>query len=528
MPARPRVRYFPLDGPWRERGDEGLEAPPAGRRYEEVVTHRDGSTEVTIVDPNTVHPVEPGPSWHGSTRPDPFWPGPFWPDAAARRFAETRDFLFCHEARAWFVWDGAIWRRDRTGAVRRAIRRTIGAMASGTDPGGQDAASADARVPARWVAAVEASARADPALAAGDADRDAVPWDAAAFDADPWTLGTPGGTVDLATGALRPADPRDRIARATAVPPAETADCPAWRRFLDETACGDGALTRFLQRFLGYALTGDTGEQALLFCFGEGGNGKSVFANTVRGLLGDYARVAAPDLLARAGSAKMARAPSGELAMLRGARLVTASETEEGQGWAEARVKLLTGGDPVTARFVGRDFFTFRPRFKLMVIGNHMPVLRTVDAALRRRLCVVPFCAEPARPDRTLEARLRAEGPAILRWMIEGCLEWQAHGLGRPACVAEATDAYLGGQDLVGLFLDEACETGGECVATASALYAAWCAHAKAAGEVPGSQRRFAAALERHGLKRERTRHARVYRGARLRRPEEGSASPSL
>ncbi len=432
---------------------------------------------------------------------------PLGADEAARRFAEMFAGTLLHDGATWYGFDGAIWRRERgvTRQVRDALRKT-----GHDDP---------------WpglVAAVEQLARSEPALAS-----------TGEWDPDPFLLGTPGGTVDLATGALRPADPADRITRSTSVAPAETSDCPLWRRFLQEamaeTTGGDAALQTFLQRFLGYALTGETCEHALLFGLGEGGNGKSVFVNTVRGLFGDYAAVAAPDLFAQGAERRAGKAHSTEIAMLAGARLVTASETEEGRTWADGRLKLLTGGDPVTARFLAQDHFTFTPRFKLLVVGNHMPVLRTVDAALRRRLCIVPFAHQPAVPDRRLEAKLRAEWPAILRWMIEGCSAWAAEGpdggLGRPAAVATATDTYLAGQDLVAQFLAEWCDRAPTCLETAGDLFAAWCAFARTLGEPPGTQRRLAARLARHGLTREHLHHARVYRGVRLLREGERAAA---
>ena len=480
-----------------------------GGLFERVVTFPDGSTQCEFL------PREEPRSPAG---PD----APVRAEAAARRFAEAAAGTLLHDAATarWFAFDGAIWRREPhvTRRVRAALRE----------------AGVDDPAPG-LVAAVEQLARSEPALQAGRGTvRDSV------WDADPFRLGTPGGTVDLATGALRAADPGDRITRATAVAPAEAtgapADCPLWRRFLAETTGGDAALQNFLQRFCGYALTGDTCEHALLFGLGEGGNGKSVFVNTIRGIMGDYAAVAAPDLLAQGSERRAGKAHSAEVAMLAGARLVTASETEEGRVWADGRLKLLTGGDPVTARFLGRDPFTFTPRFKLLVVGNHMPVLRTVDAALRRRLCVVPFAHRPAVPDRRLEAKLRAEWPAILRWMIEGCLAWAAEGpdgglcggragglssglgggLLRPAAVATATDAYLAGQDLVAQFLAECCDRAPAHHETAAALYSAWCRFARAAGELPGTQRRLAARLDREGFVRERVDHARLYRGVRL------------
>ena len=439
--------------------------------------------------------------------PDAAPAAPLTTEVAARRLAEASAGTLLHDGAGWHAFDGAIWRR--TPDIARQVRAVLRAA-------GQDDPS-----PALLVA-IERCARTDTALATD-----------AACDDDPWLLGTPGGTVDLATGRLRPADPADRITRATSVAPADTADCPLWRRFLDQAMEGDTERTTFLQRFCGYALTGETCEHMLLFGLGEGGNGKSVFVNTVRHIFGTYAAVAAPDLLAHGAGRRAGKAHSAEIAMLAGARLVTAAETEEGRIWADGRLKLLTGGDPVTARFLGRDPFTFTPRFKLLVTGNHRPVLRTVDAALRRRLCLVPFTHTPAVPDRRLEAKLRDEAPAILRWMIEGCSAWAAEGqasgwaggLGRPEAVASATDAYLASEDLVGQFLAEWCDLSPTCLESSADLFAAWCAFARTLGEPPGTQRRLAARLGRHGLTREHLHHARVYRGVRLLREGERFAA---
>jgi putative DNA primase/helicase len=173
-----------------------------------------------------------------------------------------------------------------------------------------------------------------------------------------------------------------------------------------------------------YSLTGTTREHALLFIYGPGGNDKSVLLNTVSGILGDYCRTAPMDTFT---ASPGDRHPT-DLAMLRGARLVTATETEEGRAWAESRIKQMTGGDPISARFMRQDFFTFTPQFKLTITGNHKPVLRNVDEANRRRFKTGPFLHTPPQPDRELEIKLRAEWPGILEWMVEGCLDWQKNG----------------------------------------------------------------------------------------------------
>ena len=200
------------------------------------------------------------------------------------------------------------------------------------------------------MAAVERLARTDRRHAAAIED----------WDRDPWLLNTPGGTVDLRTGDIKPNDPNDLITKATAVAPG--GGCPKFREFLARVTDGDQDLQAFLQRMAGYGLTGSTREHALFFLYGTGANGKSVFLNTLSGAAGDY-HVTAP---MEAFIASHSDRHPTELAMLRGARLVTAIETEEGRRWAESRIKTLTGGDPISARFMRQDFFEFLPVFKLM------------------------------------------------------------------------------------------------------------------------------------------------------------------
>jgi len=409
-------------------------------------------------------------------------------DEAAIRFAERYrgKLRYCHDHGAWFEWSGSIWKRNGTGLAFHFARELARQLVDGEE--------AKVRVQgskAAFAGAVERFARADPTLAVT----------AEAWDRDPWLLGTPGGTVDLRTGALRPAKPEDGITRSTAVVPSDVAECPLWLRFLHETTGGDAEMIRFAQQWAGYSLTGDTREHALVFVFGDGGNGKSVYVNVHVGLAGDYAVTASMDVfIASSGD----RHPT-DLAMLRGARLVTASETEEGRQWAESRIKQLTGGDRITARFMRQDFFTFLPSFKLTIIGNHKPGLRNVDDAARRRFNLVPFTRKPATPDRQLEEKLKAEWPGILRWMIEGCLDWQQNGLVRPESVKAATEAYFDEQDLIGEWLDEKCivdRHNPHRMATTQELFASWSAYAKAANEPAGTERAFSQRLEKHGFVR--------------------------
>ena len=279
----------------------------------------------------------------------------------------------------------------------------------------------------------------------------------------------------------------------------------AWRR---------PELQDFLQRVCGYSLTGITIEDALFFFYGRGGNGKSVFLKTIAGILGDFHKTASMEMFTVSHNE---RHPT-DLAMLRGARLVTAIETEEGKRWDESKLKALTGGDPIAARFMRQDFFEYTPQFKLLVAGNHRPAIRTVDEAIRRRMNLIPFTVTIAKKDRdpNLADKLKGEWPGILRWMIEGCLAWQQQGLQPPPAVTEATDRYLQAEDVMQTWLDDCCECGPNFEDTITNLWAGWKAWAEKTGEFVGSKRKFGERLDDKEFRRNRTNRARNYIGLRF------------
>lgn len=210
--------------------------------------------------------------------------------------------------------------------------------------------------------------------------------------------------------------------------------------------------------------------------------------------------------------------------MLRGARLVAAQETEEGRSWAESRIKMLTGGDPTSARFMHRDFFTFQPAFKLVIAGNHKPSLRNIDEAIRRRFHLLPFnvTIPPAERDPDLFDRLKQEWPAILGWALHGCMNWQAGGLKPPASVVAATAEYFEDEDGLGAWLEEACERDPWADEATRELYASWKAWADRAGLAAGTEPRFREALAKRGFHRKRLpgRNVSGFAGIRLKRPD--------
>jgi len=361
---------------------------------------------------------------------------------------------------------------------------------------------------AKTVAAVERLARADQILA-----RATDIW-----DRDPWLLNTPGGIVDLRTGVRGPHDRDLHMTKITAVAPG--GDCPRWLEFLARITAGNDGLDAFLQRIAGYSLTGITREHSMFFGYGTGGNGKGVFLNTLTGIWGDYAAVAPAETFL---VSKSERHPT-DIAGLRGARFVTAQEIEDGQQWAESKIKALTGGDPISARFMRQDFFTFVPEFKLFVAGNHKPSLRTVDPAIRRRLNLVPFMAEIplAEQDPELPGKLKGEWPGILQWAIRGCTDWHQGGLEAPLCVTAATEQYLEAEDAVLAWLEDCCTVQvGFTVAKADVRdsWSTWC---QRTGQIVGGRNELTDKLVQRGFASDKiTGGKRIFRGFNLLREDQ-------
>jgi putative DNA primase/helicase len=401
----------------------------------------------------------------------------------------------------WMCWDETCWREDDTLAVFdrcRAICRRASAECG-------DAKERDAMkiAAAQTVAAIERLARADRRHAAIVEQ----------WDADLWLLNTPGGTVDLRTGECHGHEREQYLTKMTAASPG--GDCSLWRCFLDRVTDGNSELQAFLQRVIGYCLTGLICEHALFFLYGTGANGKSVLLSTIAGLLGDYAK-SAP---ASAFTASSTEQHPTDLAGLRGARFVTATETEDGRWWAEAKIKNLTGGDRIAARFMRQDFFEYLPQFKLVVAGNHKPGLRSVDEAIRRRLHLIPFTVTIGEQERDpdLAEELKAEYPGILQWAIEGCLMWQKVGLNPPAIVRDATHHYLDAEDAIGRWLEDCCVLERGCWTAARALFSSYQEWCEETGEHAGSEKRFTQQLEARGFERQRTSRAKGFTRIALR-----------
>jgi putative DNA primase/helicase len=355
----------------------------------------------------------------------------------------------------------------------------------------------------KTVAAVERLARSDRRIIAS-----VTQW-----DANPWRLNTPQGVVDLKTGKLKKHRTNYYMTKITAVAPDDNCPIPTWLAFLKRIT--DSAdTTDFLQRMSGYMLTGMTTEHALFFLIGPGANGKSTLINVLLGILGDYHRTAPIETFI---ASRNERHPT-DLAGLHGARLVTSIETEKGHHWSESKIKALTGGDKIAARFMRQDFFEYVPQFKIAIAGNHRPSLRSVDEAIRRRVHLIPFdvVIPHQERDKNLGDRLRDEWPGILAWMIRGCLEWQRKGLAAPQAVVTATDAYMLSEDAFAAWMEEAGVRSERAWEPVSRLYSSWKSWAERSGEIVGSKRQFSQDFEMRGFTFARRDQGRGFYGFKL------------
>lgn len=318
------------------------------------------------------------------------------------------------------------------------------------------------------------------------------------WDADPWAFNVTNGTLNLRTGELRPHRAGDLLTKLAPVEYHRDADAPTWHRFLTEIFAGDDSLIEWFKRWHGYALAAVRTEHLLPVYHGAGANGKSTALDTIAHVMGDYADQAAPDLLTDSGG--FDKHPT-ELADLAGKRLVIASETEKNRRLRVQLVKRLTGDEKLKGRFMRQDFFTFTKTFALVMVTNNKPRVDEDTEAVWRRLRLIPFSVviPPERRNPTLPAKLKAEAPGILRWLVDGCLAWQRDGLGAPNAIERATGDYRAESDPLGDFMAECCLKAPDAWAASDTLrrvYESWC---KERGEHPLSGRDFTEALRRHG-----------------------------
>ena len=422
------------------------------------------------------------------------------------------DLRFCHPWRRWLVWDGMHWAIDETREVERRAKLTARSIYR---EAARPELSEEQEKAISQHAGRSHSERAIKAmvhLAESEIEVCCLPGD---LDINPWVLTVQNGTLDLCTGTLRPHRREDMLTKKLPVTYDSHAECPRWMRFLWEIFSGNTSLVDFMQRVVGYALTGSCREEVLFSMFGTGANGKSTFLNTLITLLDDFAWACDPGLL------MLKEHDTDHLvakADLMGRRLVVANETEQGRRLSSVTVKTLTSVDPINACRKYEHPFIFTPTHKVFLAGNHRPVIRDTDHAIWRRLLLIPFevTIPPEQQDKELLLHLKAELPGILAWGVRGAVEWYANGLQPPAVVRMATDRYRKEEDIFGAFLAECCESVPEMMTQSSELYRAYKLWCEQSGEHTVSGTAFGLALSERGYSSQKLSGKVYRRGVRL------------
>ncbi len=434
----------------------------------------------------------------------------------ARRLVNLHghDLRYIPEFRKWLVWNGGRWLMDEDGEIMRRAKNT----ASSIYTEAKNASEASEKDMADKLATHASKTQSGSALKAMielAKSEPGIPVRTTELDPDSHLLGVTNGVIDLRTGALCEARREDYITKQACVAYEPEAQAPLFIAFLQRIMGGNQALVDFIQRAIGYSLTGDTGEQCLFFLHGSGANGKSTLLNAIKELLGDYAmQCPAETLMVKQGGGSV----PNDIARLRGARFVATSETEDGRRFAESMIKQLTGGDVIAARFLFAEYFEFIPNFKIWMGTNHKPVIRGDDFAIWRRIRLVPFTVTipPEERDKNLPDKLRAEYPGILAWAVQGCIAWQTQGLNPPPEVIAATEEYKSEMDLIGLWIGECCAVTPRAVGSASGLYRSYKDWVEENGGYPVSGTKFGLKLGARGFTKEKSGTV-IYRGIGLR-----------
>lgn len=423
----------------------------------------------------------------------------------AQRMADMYgdDLLYSYVAKRWLYWDGRKWVYDYEGKTKLMVDDVVARMPLDRDlyedADGYRKHCEKSRSSASKTAMLKETEHRVPVLPE-------------TLDAHNNLLNTVNGILHLRTGLIAEHDKSQLMTKITNAEYTDKDECPEWCAFIDTIFGGDKELIRYIQKAVGYSLTGSTEEQCVFFLYGEGRNGKSTFLDTIADMLGDYAANIQPDSL----MVRQSGGGTSDIARLMGARFVTSMEPGDGMRLNEGLLKQLTGGDKITAAKKYENEVEFRTEFKLWMAMNHKPLIRGTDEGIWRRIHLIPFTVTipDHKVDRKLKYKLRKEMPAILKWAMDGCLMWQREGLKRPACVVEATREYRASMDTMGAFLTECCERGPREVGAAE-LFKVYTEWAKDNNEYTMTATKFGTEMSKRFDKR-KTREGAVYVGIGL------------
>jgi P4 family phage/plasmid primase-like protien len=415
------------------------------------------------------------------------------------------DLLYCGKQRAWYLWDGTRWIKTEDVSVHQFAKATVQMMDCDSEDEERQKAFARHKMVSEGKARIEAMV----SLARGD-----VPVLPRQFDGDKMLLNVANGTLDLRDGAFHGHARTDKITKISRVMYDPTASCPRWEQFMSEIMDENQAMVEYLQRAVGYSLTGDTTEQCLFVLIGAGGDGKSTFLNMLKYIAGDYSETAAFNSF----TAKKNNGTTEDIAKLWGARVVTAIESDAGERLSVSLIKTVTGCEEITARFLYEGSFSFTPEFKLWMATNHVPKIIETDDGIWRRVKHIHFPVQflDGRRDKHLGEKLKAEASGILNWALDGLRAWREGGLQEPARVTESTLEYRAGMDVIGHFIEDRCSIDPTRMVGKRPLYEAYKSWAKDAGEFLLGDRDFRNDLLKRGFVERRTKSSRMWVGIGL------------
>lgn len=408
---------------------------------------------------------------------------------------------YCNVFGSWFIWDGQRWKEDKINQIQELAAETIRNIYKEA----QEERDSDIRKTlTEHALRSESRGKIEAMISLAKSKVPVMPEE---LDQDIWLFNCANGIIDLRTGELLPHDRKKLMTKISPVIYDPKAECPTWIKFLEDIMSDEKGnpkyeLIEFLQKAVGYSLTGDTSEQVLFFLYGTGRNGKSTFVNTIREILGDYGKQTNADTF----TVKRSDRVNNDIAALKGARFVSATESEEGARLAESLVKQLTGGEAIQARFLYQENFEYIPQFKIFFTTNHKPVIKGSDEGIWRRIRLIPFTVTipEEKKDTRLPEKLKAEMPGILRWAVEGCLKWQREGLGNPDEIKQATEGYKAEMDSLGAFIADCCVVNELAKCWGSDLYTAYQKWCDENGEYEIGKRKFNKRLEERGFKKKR------------------------
>lgn len=415
----------------------------------------------------------------------------------------------------WLVWNGKYWKPDDDGQVERLAQAVVKKIQiAGNELEGDSEELQDYKAAIKkFVLRSESDGRLK-AMVNQARIMKGIPVSMEEMDRDKFLLNLNNGTLDLHTGRLHKHRREDNITRIVKIDYKSKADCPNWKEFINTIFDGDTELMDYVQKAVGYTLTGATTEQCFFMLYGNGANGKSTFLHAISEIMGDYEEAIRGKTIMKKVNNDGA---TGDLAKLQGKRYVVCSELNEGDSFDEDLIKQLTGGeDTIAVRFMYAEEFKMRPQMKLWIGTNEKPKIKGTSHGVWRRPRLIPFLhtfSDEEKNENFFEECIRPELPGILKWAVEGCLKWQTEGLAAPEKVKLANEEYRGEMDVMAMFLDECCLVGEQYTCSITSLYDVYCKWCQDNRVHELSSILFGKKLRDRGFEKSRSKTARYWEG---------------